>query len=255
MKGADLPSAQDLVGGDPDLAGVEAKRQGGGDFLVLLGHNPALGDPAVHSVPGPVLIGEPSKSTRAPRGSPGVLDNETAAVIPHDDEGVATVIGGGRLQGDGPIVALGWRRFGVLHPTVVTDRARVQNANLIECHVHICHGACVHAVVCAERAGCGVLPPVLRGVRGCGRHVKGFPQIQSAHPVFEPALHSAAKAGTGVPGRARDVVIAAGHGVDHEWRHLWDLCAVRRMLPEEQVDHASQCKACAGGRFTLIQDW
>ena len=120
-------------------------------------------------------------------------------------------------------------------------------------HVHIGHRAHVDAVVGAEGAAHGLVPPVVIGGRRGLRHRFGPPQLGAANAVLEPALHRAAQARAGVLlDRARELVVAARHRVDHEGG---DGRLLRAEVAAAEVgDDRREREAGAGVGALLVQD-
>ena len=135
-----------------------------------------LGDPAIHGVLNPVLIGEDGQAFGAPGFGPGVLDDEALGGVTDDDEGVAAIVRGRLLMRNYPVARgfFGGIFFVVGLPGGVAGSAGVEDADLIERDLHVGYGAMVDAVVGAERALDGVLPPVALGSsrRACPCHSK-----------------------------------------------------------------------------------
>ncbi len=150
---------------------------------------------------------------------------------------------------DHPVLARG--RLCVLEPAVVADGARVEDAHLVERHVHVRDRARVDAVVGAQRPVHRVEPPVLAGDVGRHRHVDLVPEAERAGAVLVPALERAAKAGARVL-RARELVVAARHGVEHPGRDARIRRAARLL---QQVAHdGGEREARAGARVLLVED-
>ena len=223
------------------------------ELLVLRRHDADLRHPAVHRVLGPVLVGEEREAAGAPALAPRVLDDKALRRVTDDREGMAAVA---RLRGaerDHPVGELPFLAREAGHPAVVADRARIEDAGLDEAHVHIGHRAHVDAVVGAERAAHGLVPPVVIGGRRGLRHRFGPPQLGAADAMLEPALHRAAQARAGVLlDRTGELVVAARHRVDHEGG---DGRLLRAEVAAAEVGHhRREREAGAGVGVLLVED-
>ncbi len=138
-------------------------------------------------------------------------------------------------------------------PAGMAAGAAIEDADLVQGGVHVGDVVGVDAVVGAERTPYRIEPPVFARPRALLRHGHaGVPQGLGAGAMLEPALQGAAQARAFVFDRARELVVAARHRVEHVGRHHGRL--VPAGSPQQVLDHARERKARAGIGRALVLD-
>jgi hypothetical protein len=136
----------------------------------------------------------------------------------------------------------------------VANRAGIQHAELVQCHVHIGNRPCFDTIIGSERTLHGIKPPIVcRFCPVARRHLFRTPQLGRAGTVFVPTFHRAAqtRSGIGLRGTGK-FIVAPRHRIQHKWGHATiHLIALRGML--QQIHDARQGEACTGVGLLLIE--
>ena len=81
--------------------------------------------------------------------------------------------------------------------------------------MHVGDALGLHSVVGTQRTLHRVEPPVVLDRAGCLRHRDGREELVPAGAMLEPTFQSAAQAGSVIGHGARELVVAASHGIEH----------------------------------------